>query len=451
MNPNLSSHVRGLLDSARSVAALPYAPLLMGGLLFIGNFCFLFGFYGSLDTIWACCDAGHYLEVADTIDGLGLTTKRIYIGYRSYLPYVLVGFVESIGSIFGRTHYAGYALGSVILYSITSLGVLLTRYRQPSFLIVFIALCANPFILGVMPTPLQESLVVIFAFPLIAITLLSSDRPILQLFWAGSALGLLWMLKSSYVLIAIILFSYFIFTLFNLKKRKKLWGALAFVVPALLFVVPQMISSLHHFQTLSLYPVNEVFNYQLDYGVIMWRYDTIFNGVSETIEGLRYNTPFQTTTFEQLSEAPFKNSGMILLLGFSHIFAAFNYQNLETYIVYPEGFILDAFAYQNIIVGLIMFYGSVHAISRWASMKIKPADLLIDGMIIVTVAPLAILAVETRFTIIPLALLILRAGQWVQAHDWTRDSFKTVWMGLFFAILFTTFNGVIASTALLAG
>ena len=99
---------------------------------------------------------------------------------------------------------------------------------------------------------------------------------------------------------------------------------------------------------------------------------------------------------------------MALSLAVGHFFAAFNYASMKTY---AQNFQAPAFSLLNFSIGMILFLGIMGSILAYMYQPKALENIFIDGVIVGNAALLPLLAVETRFSLISMAFLFLRAFQ----------------------------------------
>jgi len=124
-----------------------------------------------------CCDAtDYYLPAGVAIWRDGLLWDDPYAGYRFYLVPLVFGLLERLPWMASEpsaiSHQFPYALAGA--YMLTSLAASYRVFRRESWqrwlLFVPPVLC-NPFLLAIVPYPLQERVVAIFALPLLVVLL----------------------------------------------------------------------------------------------------------------------------------------------------------------------------------------------------------------------------------------------------------------------------------------
>ena len=467
--------------AAALMSVLRERPEAVAAALLAANLVLILVLYGGFGRIVFCCDANHYLETGKAMSGLGLFEERLYLGYRSYLPYTLIEVVTGVGEVFGFESARAYAVGATLLYGVTGGILIATQGAKPGFLPVFAGLLANPFVAAVVPSVLQESLVVLFASPLLLLCVLSGTAARAAA-TAGLVGALLYMIKSS-LMVSAALALVFVVVLAALQRDWRRGGRVLLfaLLPAAVLIAPQVVSSLHHFGTPVPYPSTVVLDLHLSQSASMWRYDTVFYESTGGFAGLRYPTPFPPEAGAEIYGDVAGNLGQATLLGAAHILAGFNYQNLLVYVSYETAYVPEYFSPTNFVVGLILFAGVTFMVARWFRKDTRWSGVLPDLVAVGSLAPLVIASVETRFTLLALSVflyyallqlgellgpaardsrvaagegtvmegVVMEGGVAVGRHAHTGLQTLRFCVGaLGFAFLFTTFSGVVAVTPL---
>lgn len=407
--------------------------------------------FGSLDAIIFCCDAVHYLE-----RGAPASADHPYLGYRSYLNYLLSESIRELGSLISTetvadipraTTSAGYAAGAFVIFLGSGIATIWLFSDRPQFVVIFSAVYLNPFVFACLPYPLQEGQVILLALPLIAwLLLLPPERPVLTSLIAGTLAGGVWMLKPAYALLVPIILGWAVYVIWrsHVGSRRHMLAAMALIACFTTLVLPQSAKMLQHFGTINPYPSTGILQKQLVWGWGSWRYETIYLPAQKSFQGLHSKTPFREHSQRAIEKRISAEPSTVLAVFFGHLLAAFNSDSLKFYVV---GFHPSSFSSTNFAVGIMLFLGCAQIMMTWCTgRRIGNKDVLLDGIIGASMAFLPFVAVESRFAALPLALIFIRAGQ-VFVSSWTRRETVLLLVGaLLFSVTFTILSVLMFQT-----
>jgi hypothetical protein len=391
------------------------------------NALWFYWIFGRFRDILICCDAVNTVRASETFATDGWLSQLPYEGYRSIYVFAFTHVVRAIGFLFSPggpvvgterpAIYidAPYAVGAVFLYALIGTAFVLMFRRYKDFFPAFGAVFLNPISMGALPTPLQESQMVLIVAPLLLASFL-----LVRNGWQKSAIvtiavlaGAAWMVKPSFFLAVI--GAWLIIGYLMIVSTPRMTSVMAAVVGLLAFLIiiaPQVNLSLNRWGTLNPYPSSTVFWDQLSWGNEMWHYETVIhsNENPPRIEGRRFNTSYPHVKPENYAYYLLNDPLLALSLAGGHIIGAFNYAHLKTYVLSPPK---ETFSPFNILVGFIIIVSLFNWIRKISNKTYDISDSLLDIFIFTTIAPLVVLAVETRFSIFPMIFLSLGALNWI--------------------------------------
>lgn len=329
---------------------------------------------------------------------------------------IFFGYTEEIflsdleNGVFERS--ASYSFGAFFFYTFLIVAFICRFAGKNGFWLVFIPLFLNPILFAQVPYPLQEGQAVVLLLPLAAWVILAlTNKNIGETILVASLLaGFTWMMKTSFIIMSASILVFLFLLIWRERKslRERILVIGLALVIATIPVAPQMYSMYNRFSTLDPYPTKSFASLQLALGWGMWRYDTVYLPDQKRFAGLPFLTPFgikDADNFDLVKEvtnAP--DDAAIIAIG--HVFSAFNYTNIKTY---EKDFSTSTLSVWNVLVGSIIFLGLYGSIRALVYDFKNVSNVFIDGMLYGGAAALPFLAVETRFSLMPLAFLSVRA------------------------------------------
>jgi hypothetical protein len=213
-----------------------------------------------------------------------------------------------------------------------------------------------------------------------------------------------------------------------------------------LIIGPQIIVSMVKFGSPYPYPVSEVLSAQLSFGHRMWKWETvIFDSASERApQGRAFLSPFGDIAPEEYLPGLFTDPLKALALIGVHVLAAFDYTHLKIYIDQPD---LPPFSLNNVLVGFLLFTGLSHLLrsilDRSYRSEYAHLDILFFGIVVV----FPILAVETRFSFLPMISMTFRSLSLFRDQANRSDRIYYGVMGVLVGFLFAAAVAMLYGTA----
>ena len=304
------------------------------------NGLWFFWIFGRFQNILICCDAVNTVRASRTFATDGWLSHLPYEGYRSIYVFAfthvvrLVGFFFSPGGPVVGTERpaiyidAPYAVGAVFLYALIGTGFILVFRRYKGFFPAFAAVFLNPISMGVLPTPLQESPMVMIVAPLLlaSFLLVRSGRRKSTIVAIAVLAGAAWMVKPSFLFAVVgawLIIGYLVIT--PKQKMAAAMAALAGLTAFFLIIAPQVNLGLNRWGNINPYPSSKVFLDQLSWGNEMWHYETAIHSAEDPIrvEGRRFATSYPHVNFENYANYLLKNPLIAFSLAGGHIIGAF--------------------------------------------------------------------------------------------------------------------------------
>lgn len=393
-------------------------------------------------------DTSYYLKNMQSAKEEGIFFRQDHEGYRSYLfPYFFSLFPVDLGAIFkvGNINFNNYSIISITLLLIVELIVLFKFWGKKLLKIFYIGLFLNPLLLVYIPYPLQESFILLLTLFFLPILIFYGTQKKLwhYSFFLGLFLGLLYMTRSSLVLLVIpgLISLFFLFKNAPLLKKIKL--TTVFIVSFILFIIPQCLFSYKFYNTLDPYPVKDFLEKQLIWGESYLKYTT--NLAAKQGPALPYWNPLNCKStsgnlredrvlickMEYAKKDNKINSNNIFKI-LAHSFNALNYDSLTPYIVKKKPVL---FYFPQILSMLVVFLGLYCTIRKWVMGPFLPHDIFLDGILLATLAVTALIAVETRFGMLATLILSLRTIEFLLAKDIQKTEAISIAFGSFCFLL----------------
>ncbi len=394
----------------------------------------------GLNGIVVCCDAHWYISGALSVARDGLLAETPLAGYRSFfnnafaLALIFVGEAVSWwrdSHVFSAepnldSLVQSYAIGATTLHVISGLAIAFLLRPSGIALATYLAFYINPFAWAYVPFTLQEGQIILLLGPAIMVGLACWKKPLLRSGAIGGIVGLAVVLKPSLVPLAA--FVALLGSAVTLRERHRLSDAMlliaASIAGATIIVAPEIIRSLLMFQSPWPYPRTGVLSSQLMWGVELWKYDT--QVIDHIGIGRRYTTPFAEVGMLNPGEFLLANPGAAFVLMISHVLTAFDVSDFAPYITQSTVAVVSPF---NWFTYGIVFAGLAVAAKRYIHGTFDARDVLLDGILLLSLAPLPILATETRFGLLALCILFARATMW-KSVPWRSSEAILVAIGL---------------------
>ncbi len=379
----------------RFVACLPWI-LLVWQALWLLHF--------ARSTGW-CCDASYYLQTGRILWEQGLYYPDMLAGYRPYLTPLVVGVIGQfpVSTAVICDANLAYSFNAAVLFAAISAGLtlgfsrLLTR-RQ--WLLVSLPTLFNPFFLADLVVPLQESVTLFVALPVL--TLVGASLILGRLervaFLVVALTGFVAMARTSNAIVGAAAAVLCVFLLWHLRHdaRRRLRlvvSAAAGIVFAVLLVLPQLSINRHHFGSLVSPHYQEIARLQLEHGADLMRYGTAYE--DGEWKGIRLQSAWYDYTPGAAVDHPYENAGWgVVPQVLAHFFAGLHVDEPRTYWSRgrPSGF-----SAWFVASALMAFLGTIGIARDLRHCPRVGWTLLV--LVAVSVASTALLAVESRFGI----------------------------------------------------
>ena len=417
--------------------------------------------FGRFRNILICCDAVNAIKSSDAFAAGGWLSHLPYEGYRSINVFAFTHFVRVIGffltpsgPVAGMARPAvyidaPYAVGAILIYALTGTVFVIVFRRFKGFFSAFSAVFLNPVSMGVLPTPLQESQMVLIIAPLLltSFLLIGNHRQKTSIVAIAALAGAAWMVKPSFFLAMIgawIIIGYLI-----ISAKQKMLAAMSALTGLAIFLIllaPQLNLSLNRWGSVNPYPNTTVLQDQLSWGNEMWHYETLINSgeTPHRVAARSFRTPYPHVEPENYATYLLNNPLIALSLAGGHIIGAFDYANLQTYVPSHQ---TETFAPFNVFVGFAMISALFNWMRRIATKAYGADDAILDVFFFATIAPLVILAAETRFSLFPMLVLSLRSLMWMHEPLPSSVRLAEATVSAVFGLFFASAVGILASTA----
>lgn len=422
-------------------------------LFLVLNGAYLYILFGSPGQVTSCCDARAYMIGANHVVESGLLADTHLIGYRSIWNYALIRGIAGIGTAIGVPPTdrvpaviatADYAVGAMIAYGAVAALFIGFFSRLAGFGAAFSAVFLNPIVFAHVPVPLQESQMAIIVLPLIvaAYLALKNEKSGTALVLIAALAAAAWMVKSALITIALPATLVWAMVLFNSRRLPHAWiASAASVLIACLIIAPQVYVAYWKLGTLYPYPNGSVFVDQLAWGHEYWKWETVMPPEGNP-KGRAWLSPFGPIAPAEYVGSMLANPLKAVELFGGHLLTAFDYTNLKVYI---DNLALPPMSPNNVIVGMIIFLGLQRTLSLVGPGRYRLHDAVIDASLFGGIVMLPLLAVETRFSLIPMTMLTVRFLEAVTAR--TRDISQSIGMALIFGLVFATAIGFLYNSA----
>jgi hypothetical protein len=233
----------------------------------------------------------------------------------------------------------------------------------------------------------------------------------------------------------------------RLEWRKGIIAGAAATLAFAIIVAPQIYVSVSRFGSWFPYPNSQILSKQLAWGSTMWHYATTVTTDGTTklkFAGRRYLTPYEAAVPENYAGYLIENPRIAIALFGGHLVGAFDYTQLKTYVTDPE---IETFSPTNLVVGFAIFACLMLWLRRLMERTYDVSDFFLDAIFFGVVAVLPLLAVGTRFSLLPMIVIFLRLISWTTLPLPAGSRVPEVFGGVLFAFLFATCAAVIAGTA----
>jgi hypothetical protein len=361
-----------------------------------------------------CCDAYYYLLTGRNLLAEGLRYHDDFAGYRSYFVPLVLGLLDKLPlpamRASGQAIPGALALAFVAVSALSSAWVL-RRESLGRYLVFALPLLFNPFLLGHVVAPLQESIFMLAWVPLLFVLLAVRERSVYATLGLVVLLGALaFTIRGSFAWVAAPLA---LFLALEVRRSPAPWRAasrarlaaiaLAASVP---LVAPQCYIMQQKFGTPDPYPMRWIVNQQEFFGVELFKYATMKDG--DGWRGLRYITPWATLPMERKTgDFYIQNKGPGVFLVLTHVWSGLHYDVLTTYIRKPQVRILNPWI---VLSSFIVAFGLLGLVRGLREPGERSRAVLLAAAFILSCGYTAFVGVEARFGIIGFAALSLASA-----------------------------------------
>jgi len=367
-----------------------------------------------------CCDAtDYYIPAGRSIVHEGLLWQDPYAGYRFYFVPMVFGALQKVLGMSAGDAPAQlpFALATIFCLVSTATSIHIVRQNGMRRWMAYAApLFFNPFLLAVVPYPLQESVVIIFCVPLLVILLASEQRDyrktcVIAALFCGIAFvarsSLLWML------IPALLFAGCEAWRARPGKSHILQGIALASLIWLGLIAPQSYISWNKFGTVVPLAQTAVGHDQFAYGVALLNYATIFD--DKGFGPFPVLSPYNDLPAAEKTVAFYLRhpaEGIFLVL--AHVWSGLNYVALTPYVAKADLTILSPWL---ILSSAVVAYGFLGLVSLFTRREGRSAAFLLTALALFSCAYTALVGTESRFGLVGFAALSLSAWQFLTNRE----------------------------------
>jgi len=362
-----------------------------------------------------CCDADYYVTAGQAIWHDGLLWQDPYAGYRFYFPPLFFGMLERIIGASSSVDVVRQALPFALAatFALTSALASIHVLRREGirrWALFAVPLLFNPFILAMTPYPLQESVVIIFAVPLLFILLARRAQDFrLTCLLAASFSALTFVARPSWawVSVAALLLLALRATATPFRPRRVKHGLLVAAVVSIALVAPQCYVSWNKFGTFNPLAQTDVASFQLVSGVERLNYSTIHD--NGNFGGFFVPSPYQATGESQKGFGFYRDhpaEGVVLII--SHVWSGLHYLAPEPYMARAELKILNPWL---LLSSLVVAFGLLGVWRMCSIREQRDTGWFLCALLVFSCAYTAFVGTEGRFGLIGFAALSVSAWQ----------------------------------------
>ncbi len=359
----------------------------------------------------SCCDATvYYIPAGRSIIHDGLLWQDPYAGYRFYFVPMVFGLLEEILDAFGRgasiVESLPFALaGMLCLTSLLASIYIARREGMRRWAMFAVPLLLNPFVLAIVPYPLQESVVVIFGMPLLFLLLARQQE---DFRWtciiAGLFAGIVFVARSSLLWIALPTLLFVAYKSAQRSSRTILQGAALAIVVSTALVWPQCYISWEKFGTLNPLSQTAVGEDQIAYGV-----EVLHNSASYSGEAFAVWSPYRELPVSEKNLAFYLNHPKEgLFLAITHVWSGLHYVAVIPYISEADVSIVNLWLLGS---AFVVCFGVLGLPRLFKQPGERGAALFLAATTVLSCAYTAFVATESRFGLVGFAALSVAAWQ----------------------------------------
>jgi hypothetical protein len=398
-----------------------------------------------------CCDAYYYMNLGARLFDAPWPYHDDFAGYRSYFVPLVFWLLQKIPApALGESHESLPVTLSVVFTLVSYVASLHIARREGirRYLVFAIPTFFNPFLLGHVVAPLQESVLMLFVTPLIVVLLAVRQRsPLATFAMAVAAASFAFIIRGSMVWIAAPLL---VFVALEIRRNRDSWraaprgalAAIAVLVP-LVLVAPQSWEMQQKYGTLDPYPTrNDIVGMQTFFGISMFKTTTMLHDGKWT--QLRALSPFDALPIPQKMKLSWyaENKGPAVFMVLAHVWAGLHYDVLTTYVKFRQFKILNPWI---VLSSFVVAYGLLGFGMYW---RLEPSRAaMLAAMLALSCLYTAFVGVEARFGLFGFLALSVVAAQLAASPDGRARMRSTLPLALAYVLLCVVFNSVLLYAA----
>jgi len=395
-----------------------------------------------------CCDAYYYLYMGQRLLQEGLVHQDDFAGYRSYFVPLVLGLLQLPPA--PAMPASGQPLPFVLSVAFTAVSLATSRFvlrREAAarYLAFAVPTLFNPFLLGHVPFPLQESVVMLVLVPLLVILLAVRERRPEATFGLVVLAGTLaFVIRGSIFWVAIPLA---LFLVLEIRRERARWSAaskpalaaLAVAIP-LALVAPQSYVMQKKFGTLNPYPEREVLTAQVFFGIEMLKNATIVQ--DGKWKQLRSLSPYTHLPLHKKTTLDFyrENLGPAAFLVGAHVWAGLHYDVLTTYVRFEQLRILSPWI---VLSAFVVAWGLLGLVRYAREPEHRARAVLLAAMFLLSCLYTAFVGVEARFGLFGFLALSVGAAQLAATREGRSLMLASLPLAIAYAALCLVFNATL--------
>jgi hypothetical protein len=360
-----------------------------------------------------CCDASHYLYGGRALLHDGLLWADPHAGYRFFFTPLVMGALQNLIGVFVTpdrvASFIPYLLAALFVVSSASCSLfVLRRYGLARWTRLAVPIFLNPLVLSIVPYPLQESVVCIFAVPLLFVLLALDAREFTRSCVIGALLiGFTLIARPSLVWITIPV----CVLLITRARRAASTGvqvargvAIAMGV-LLLMYSPQAYVNWNKWQTFAPIANTKVADDQLAFGIDMLNFGTIYDDTK--FGGERASSPYTSLPRTEKNLAFYSTHPKAgLFLALTHAWSSLHF---VAFVPYMPRSALDVFTLPLLMSSVTVAFGLIGLFGRSRPYDETSTFLLLTVLLSCTYC--ALVATENRFGLFGFIAIAVAAWQ----------------------------------------
>ena len=399
-----------------------------------------------------CCDASYYMHTGRRLLEQGLGYGDDFAGYRSYFVPLVFGLLQKIPMFALGESHESLPVTLSIVFTLVTFGTdvyILRREGLRRCLMFAVPAFFNPFLLGHVIAPLQESVLMIFVVPLIVVLLAVRQRsPVATVLLAVLTASLAFIIRGSMIWLAA---PVGIFVVLEMRRNRETWRAapralLAAIVLAipLALVAPQSWQMQQKFGTLDPYPNRKgIVEMQTFFGISMFKLTTMLYEGKWT--QLRALTPFDALPVPEKTKLSWyaENKGPAVFLVIAHVWSGLHYDVLTTYVKFRAFKILNPWI---VLSSFVVAYGLIGLVAAYRRLETSRAAML-SALFALSCLYTAFVGVESRFGIFGFLAVSIATSVLAASPDGRAQMKSAFPLALAYVLLCLVFNAVLLYAA----